>query len=460
MAEMNNDIEKYLRGELTPAEMHALEQRALGDPFLAEALEGAEGADAEQFVTDIEAIQNSIHEKTRKRLPKTITLNGWPMYAGIAAGLLLLAVSTYVIFISIQQERQMKLAKLEQSLQQELLAFDERTTDSLDVIFPQSEQNATAEKLHGEVRKTKRKKIRENEVTQSAPFSTSIAQNEAAPVKEDAVVVDMTEAEVRKDADIAEESKQENVAEAPMLAKESTDDQKPDSKRNGKATSAKYKSSSRSAEIQNYRNTPSGSTSNIITGRVTDESGAGLPGVNVNLKGTTIGTVTDAEGNFQLNTLANDQTLTVAFIGYNTEEVNPEAGKPISITLTPNTTALSEVVVVGYGSSGTSDAEPEIFNMAEPSGGKRAFRKYLEENIQYPEQAVANKIEGRVTVQFTINTDGLLSDFKVIKGIGFGCDEELIRLIKAGPSWKPSQKNNFPVQDQVKVRLKFTLPER
>ena len=97
--------------------------------------------------------------------------------------------------------------------------------------------------------------------------------------------------------------------------------------------------------------------------------------------------------------------------------------------------------------------------MAHPENGNRAFKQYLEKSIRYPEQAKAKAVEGRVTVEFTIQPNGSLTDFTVIRGIGSGCDEELIRLIKEGPRWIPTKKDNIPVQDKAKVRLKFELPK-
>jgi TonB family protein len=100
------------------------------------------------------------------------------------------------------------------------------------------------------------------------------------------------------------------------------------------------------------------------------------------------------------------------------------------------------------------------FQLAEPEGGRRAYKKYLEQSIVYPEQAIENKIEGKVTVQFTIEPTGQLTDFRVVRGIGSGCDEEVIRIIKQGPKWTPTKRSEQPIRGKVKVRMKFDLPEK
>lgn len=94
MDEYKNDIEKYLRGELTPAEMHALEMKALHDPFLADALEGAQQLNPAEFSADLNELESQINQRVRK---KRIGEWGWLMR--IAAALLLLAVSTYLIVL-------------------------------------------------------------------------------------------------------------------------------------------------------------------------------------------------------------------------------------------------------------------------------------------------------------------------------------------------------------------------
>ncbi|SFG33536.1 SusC/RagA family TonB-linked outer membrane protein [Pontibacter chinhatensis] len=88
---------------------------------------------------------------------------------------------------------------------------------------------------------------------------------------------------------------------------------------------------------------------NTLTGKVSDENGMGLPGVTVVLKGTTRGTTTDANGNFSLSVPDANGTLVFSFIGYLPQEVQINNQSTFQISLAPDTKALEEVVVVGYG---------------------------------------------------------------------------------------------------------------
>jgi TonB family protein len=176
------------------------------------------------------------------------------------------------------------------------------------------------------------------------------------------------------------------------------------------------------------------------------------------IKGSTIGTVSDENGNYQIESPGETPTLVFNFIGYTSTEVDAEARSEVNVQLNTDVAQLSEVVVIGYASPSAGQVTPTL-HLAHPETGNRVFRQYLESNIIYPDAARENKIEGRVTVEFYIETDGRLTGFTVVRGIGSGCDEELIRLIREGPKWIPTLRDSVPVRDKARVRLKFNLPK-
>lgn len=85
-------------------------------------------------------------------------------------------------------------------------------------------------------------------------------------------------------------------------------------------------------------------------------------------------------------------------------------------------------------------------------GGTTALSDYLQKNLRYPAEASRANIAGRVFLSFVVNADGSLTDVQVLKGLGFGTDEEALRVIKAMPRWKPGR------QAGRAVRVKFNLP--
>ncbi|MCD4747495.1 MAG: energy transducer TonB [Bacteroidales bacterium] len=105
--------------------------------------------------------------------------------------------------------------------------------------------------------------------------------------------------------------------------------------------------------------------------------------------------------------------------------------------------------------------EEEIFTIVESMpkfpGGEVAMMKYLGSNIKYPIIARESGIQGTVYMTFVVEKNGRVTDIKILRGIGGGCDEEAIRVIKAMPKWKPGLQRGKSVRVQFQMPIKFTL---
>jgi protein TonB len=105
--------------------------------------------------------------------------------------------------------------------------------------------------------------------------------------------------------------------------------------------------------------------------------------------------------------------------------------------------------------------EGKIFTVVEEMpgfpGGEGKLFEYLQKNIKYPPVARENGITGRVYVTFVVDKDGKIKDAKVLRGIGGGCDEEALRVIRSMPDWKAGRQNGRPVQVQYNLPVNFTL---
>ena len=408
MNDWKDDIEKYLTGKLSPAEMHALEKRALSDPFLAEALEGAHTIGAEDFAADVKSLRDSLHQKEHR------SIGAWGWTARIAACVALLVAAAFLI-ISLQDDGKSKLAYTptptpkDSSVQTPPPAQPD--TDSALVDRQQSKEETQIQKTVPGTRSR----------TKSNRLSEPIA-----------------------------EAKQEEIE---------TDDQIV----TGEVSSAQEAPSASGAAVALPENDKKASAKNIIRGYVVDaEDGKGLPGVNVTIRGTNYGTITNEEGSYEIAMDSLKSGLLFSYIGYSNAEVVPVSiNDNVNVALKTDVSQLSEVVVVGHTPSYDLGVPESITNveMAAPEGGRKAYKQYLETHLKYPDQALNHKVEGKVTVQFTIEPTGKLSDFQVIKGLGYGCDEEVVRLIQEGPKWTPTRKNKESVRDRVRVRMRFSLPK-
>ena len=103
----------------------------------------------------------------------------------------------------------------------------------------------------------------------------------------------------------------------------------------------------------------------VITGNVTDENGKGLPGVNIIVKGTSYGTITDIEGNYILAVQDQPATLVFTFVGYLTKEVETGSRQVIDVTMSLDVTTLSEVLVIGYGEVERKDITGSVASVKE-----------------------------------------------------------------------------------------------
>jgi TonB family protein len=96
-------------------------------------------------------------------------------------------------------------------------------------------------------------------------------------------------------------------------------------------------------------------------------------------------------------------------------------------------------------------------HMPEFPGGNNELYEYVAKSIHYPATAKTKKIQGRVYVQFIIERDGSVSRAKIVRGIGGGCDQESLRVIRAMPKWTPGKMHGIPVQVQYTLPVKFSM---
>jgi periplasmic protein TonB len=90
-------------------------------------------------------------------------------------------------------------------------------------------------------------------------------------------------------------------------------------------------------------------------------------------------------------------------------------------------------------------------------GGEAQLMKYLAEHIKYPAMAREAGTEGKVYLSFVVGKDGRITDVKVLRGIGYGCDDEAKSVVAAMPAWKPGKQNGQAVKVQYTLPVVFKL---
>ena len=108
-----------------------------------------------------------------------------------------------------------------------------------------------------------------------------------------------------------------------------------------------------------------------------------------------------------------------------------------------------------------NEQEAEIFEiceeMPEYPGGMDALASFISENIQYPQSAKENGVEGRCMIQFVIDKDGSVTNVECLNGVDPDCDAEAMRVVKAMPNWIPGKNNGEPVRVSYVLPISFKL---
>lgn len=118
---------------------------------------------------------------------------------------------------------------------------------------------------------------------------------------------------------------------------------------------------------------------------------------------------------------------------------------------------LAFVSVNAYSQS--DDADNYVYNMVDQSAkfqdGYNSIIKFVQENIKFPAEAQENNVHGRLMVSVVVEKDGSLSDIKIKKGLGYGLDEEIVRIIKMMPKWQPAQHKGKAVRQSQTIMIPF-----
>jgi TonB family protein len=125
----------------------------------------------------------------------------------------------------------------------------------------------------------------------------------------------------------------------------------------------------------------------------------------------------------------------------------------------PSLPLASPVAAPAAGAAAPASESGAILFAAEvmPSfpGGEEQMRKFISENVSYPSRALSANAQGRVIVRFVVRADGSISDVSVMKGIGYGCDEEAVRVVRSMPKWNPGIHEGRQVAVQRSLSIQF-----
>jgi TonB family protein len=208
-----------------------------------------------------------------------------------------------------------------------------------------------------------------------------------------------------------------------------------------------------------------------IKGKISDKNGSPVSNASVIVKNTKIGASSDREGNFELNNIPTDSKIVVSHVSYQTAEVEVKKSQTkYAITLLPADNVYDEIVVVTFplvtsdktaDEKNSSDGSKKEYVIAEQKaefpGGVQEMMKYFGRNIKYPTRAAKANVAGNVVISFVVNEYGHVQKAEVVKGLGYGLDEEASRVVWSMPKWRPAIQNGESVASQHTVPIKFQI---
>lgn len=191
-----------------------------------------------------------------------------------------------------------------------------------------------------------------------------------------------------------------------------------------------------------------------------------LDGAAIVMVGSTTGTISNKEGQFELK-VPEDSKLNISFVGYKSVQVNAQEKfltirmeeEIVNLGQMPNDAMKSEQKEKSVDASQDKGDKKYVVveEMASYPGGLGALREYLAKNIRYPQEAVKNKIEGKVILNFVINEQGHVEEVKVVRSSYAGFNEEAIRVVKSMPQWTPGKQHGKPIKESFTMPVEFKL---
>lgn len=187
----------------------------------------------------------------------------------------------------------------------------------------------------------------------------------------------------------------------------------------------------------------------LIEGIVTDENDQPITGVSVGVQGTGKRTVSDEIGLFQIEADYNHSIT-----------LRAEGMENLQLDITPFLQSSSEPYRVKMKTKGNNKIYSVVEQMPDfPGGGMKAFQRYQQRNLKYPEQFLKDSIEGAVGVQFVVETNGEITSPSIVRHLNPVMDSLALNLIREMPHWIPGKDHGQPVRCKRILPIQFKVPQ-
>lgn len=462
------DIEKYHKGQLTPAQMHAMERAALEDPFLADALEGygVTGADVSEDMRDLQSrLQQRLQEHSQAPvvpLPPSVEparQNWWKIAAAVVV---LLGVGWSIFQWTADPHNKKSISQAPAAADTAEQGFSGNTelvdnNNALADTLPQGSAGSagagsdTTNEVDLSSAKSAPANLSEKDVASTAsnaqkpealPPGSIPPSDTISPLPqynreaEDRSFAYQQNRNVRARAE--EEAKSKQRSSVPAAKKEDTGkgffNTRPSTDTGGYY--ARSYSRSDSTAMPRYF---------VFRGKVLDEENNPLPFTNITNQKDQVGTYADANGNFVListDSVLNVQVRSIGFAGGTRQLQEKTEGN--KLVLAPDQNLATRILDTTYRVVNLARLNGSLrHEEPEPVDGWVKYDTYVANNLKIPDDISRPRLPPAATVELSFEVDkmGQPTNIKVVRSLCGSCDQEAIRLLREGPKWKPTKRN-------------------
>lgn len=441
-----DDIQRYLSGKMTPAEMHALEKAALDDEFLADAIEGYSLVE-DNHTKVLGELNDSLAAKTVET-GKVVEMKsgGWKQWYRIAAAMFILLGSAAIVY---------KYVFTEKINDQNIAQANEKTKANTEAVtnatVPNDTNSAVANTADVAANQPGKDSFTFKVTEKDTKTTFAKAENESA--KQTETVIAPAEVTAKPDNGIKDVAKADDVSaketKKAIIENKLTQD-------NDKAKTPVSALSKTAAPTVASRNYEAGLNANglmntykqnIFRGRVVNSNNEPLPFTKISIVNDSfkIGTYADAKGYF--NFIAPDSVLNVEAksVGFARQQTELKGGllADNKVILKESNESLSEVVITSARTDRKKsfrETMKDSVEYLEPEDGWSNYSTYIANNLEIPDKIKQKEAHGQVELSFTVDKNGKPQNISVEKSFDKQAEQEAIRLLKDGPKWKTKKK--------------------
>ena len=473
------DIQRYLGGQMTAPEMNAFERATLDDPFLAEAVEGYETAQDQNWQPRLNQLRKHFAATENENDSKVIAFNksknNWWKYA--AAILILVGgVTTYFVLnktSSTAIDQPPVIAKAEDKITPVITNSAPVIPDSITANVDKTSQQWATKNLKKSDSTTIA--FQKPHPVMADPRSTTFT-NAISDQTSEAIITQPDRRSLKLDYRGADKTKDKDVLK--NIAASSPITMSDTFKNNVAKTSNFFANVQPRGPFLNQQNisTNNGLTSNNAVDKFAANAGRKkeqeanktflaqvvgpdnnpLPFANINITNQGFGTYADVKGNVRLVSTDSIIPIEVKSLGYATQYINLKSNNANKIVLTESKFAADDKLdnVIAAKPSRIYKKYNPVFDStanAEPADGWDKYNTYVLNNIEIPDEVLNRNIHGEVEISFDVQRNGAITNIKVDKSLCNDCDEIAKRLVEQGPQWKLKKGR----KGKAKVKVQF-----